>query len=149
MGCFGRKKVTAPATEEVWLAQLSYGNCPTNVLQVTQLALTLCCLCQAINTNRRCRDLIYLILFAVFWGGMLYVAYLAFKRGLSGTFARLCCSINICLPNFLGSQANQSGWSMQLTPMAICVGLTTTGMGQAGLISLPRPSCTISTLWSC
>ncbi|KAL3136905.1 hypothetical protein ABBQ32_006513 [Trebouxia sp. C0010 RCD-2024] len=53
MGCFGRKKkgITSPTTDE------------------------------AINTNRRCRDLIYLILFAVFWGGMLYVAYLAFKRG--------------------------------------------------------------------
>ena len=36
---------------------------------------------QVISTHRRCRDLIYLILFAAFWGGMLYVAYLAFHRG--------------------------------------------------------------------
>lgn len=58
--------------------------CLVSMLQVLVLTLTFCYVCQAINTNRRCRDLIYLILFAVFWGGMLYVAYLAFNRGLSG-----------------------------------------------------------------
>ncbi|DBA72774.1 hypothetical protein WJX79_010106 [Trebouxia sp. C0005] len=52
MGCFGRKKQEPVSDTE-----------------------------QVISTHRRCRDLIYLILFAAFWGGMVYVAYLAFHRG--------------------------------------------------------------------
>lgn len=118
--------------------------CLVSLLQVVDLTVTLCCVCQAINTNRRCRDLIYLILFAVFWGGMLYVAYLAFKRGLSASLL-VCVALlkTRSSSNVLHLQVDQPGYSMQLIPTATCVGLTTTGMGQAGLTLLLKPSCTI------
>ena len=60
------------------------------VCLVKMLVLTCAAPVKVINSNRRCRDLIYLILFAAFWAGMLYVAYLAFKRGMSRLSA---CSI--------------------------------------------------------
>lgn len=63
-------------------APTRYGSHHSKML-VKMLILTCAASVKAINTNRRCRDLLYLILFAVFWGGMLYVAYLAFKRGMS------------------------------------------------------------------
>ena len=39
-----------------------------------------CCL-QAVATRRRCRDVIFLLIWLAFWGGMGYIAYQAFTLG--------------------------------------------------------------------
>ena len=36
---------------------------------------------QAVETRRRCRDVIFLLIWLAFWGGMGYIAYQAFTLG--------------------------------------------------------------------
>ncbi len=41
--------------------------------------------------RRRCRDVFFLLVFAAFWGGMIYIAYLAYTQGDAPSLRILEC----------------------------------------------------------
>ena len=75
MGCFSRKSKADPQFNEVEHAA------EHAVEQRLRHFNDAACPLQAIATKRRCRDVLWLIIYAAFWGGMFYVAAEAFTKG--------------------------------------------------------------------
>ena len=79
MACFGRKSKADPQFNEVWVTTRHLLNMLLN--RGSDMSSLLHVPLQAIATKRRCRDVLWLIIYAAFWGGMLYVAAEAFTKG--------------------------------------------------------------------
>ena len=79
MGCFGRKNKADPQFNEVPVTVRLLLNMLINkssdIPSLPHAPL------QAIATKRRCRDVLWLSIYAAFWGGMFYVAAEAFTKG--------------------------------------------------------------------
>ncbi len=100
MGCFGRSKLEETNEEESLVRNACYDMRRNTGEMSSQMASILMgCSVQGVAQKRHFRDVLFALLYLVFWGGMIYIAVLAFQQGKfpSASASTLHCSTYPCI----------------------------------------------------